>query len=235
MKGQRIVLRDAVERGALSSYEYDTWLAGIDDDPALLLIIAHELVLSPARDAVRQILDDLPFSIPGPLKDACQILTIWCDTRRTNIDPTPIRVLVDALIDRLVKRKRLPRRREQRRMELDNLQRVLYAAELVVDRISNVARHEIRTSTAHREDRRRCRIMLHPTNGVAMLDGEPFDVKPKQYQLLAYLINANGEYASLDSVDLRSRDVEALPEKLRDAIETQPGAGTRIKPDYWLS
>ena len=235
MESQRIVLRDAAERGALSSYEFDIWLAGIDDDPALLLIIANELVLSPTRDSVSQILDDLPYSIPGPLNDACQILTLWCDIRRTNIDPTPIRVLVDALTDRLVKRTRLPRERERRRVATERIQQAFYAAQLVLDRISNVARHQIRIPSANGSARKRCRLALHPTNGVAMLDGEPFNVKPKQYQLLAYLINANGEYASLDSVGLRSRDVEALPEKLREAVETQPGVGARIKPEIWLS
>ena len=33
---------------------------------------------------------------------------------------------------------------------------------------------------------------------------EPFDVKSKQYDLLALLISANGDYAPLDAVRLKS-------------------------------
>jgi hypothetical protein len=235
MESTRQLLRDAAERGALSSYEYDTWVAGIDDDPVLLLIIANDFFLALTRDAVTQILNDTLYGFPSLLNEACQILTLWCDVRRTNIDPSPIRVLVDALADHARKRKRLPRRREHRRLEIEALERMFAAAQRVIDRIANLARHHIRNSTPRREDQRQCRIVLHPTNNVATLDGEPFDLRANQYQLISLLLSAEGDFVSLDSQGLRSRDLKSLPEKLRDAIETQTGAGTRIGPKYWLS
>jgi len=45
-------------------------------------------------------------------------------------------------------------------------------------------------------------------------------------------LEALGEHVSLASHNSRTRDVESLPEELRDIIESDPGAGTRINREY---
>jgi len=69
-------------------------------------------------------------------------------------------------------------------------------------------------------------------NNVVVLAHKEFSVKPNGYKLFDLLLEAPGEYVSLASHGLRTRDVESLPAELRDAIESGPGAGTRIKREY---
>lgn len=65
----------------------------------------------------------------------------------------------------------------------------------------------------------------------AMVDGKPMAITPKQVDLLRLLLDANGEYIALTEHKFRSRDVEGLPKRIKDFVETQPGAGTRIPHD----
>ncbi len=65
----------------------------------------------------------------------------------------------------------------------------------------------------------------------ATVDGKPISISKKQAGLLRLLLDAHGEYVSLADHKFRSRDVEGIPDLIREFVETQPGAGTRIPRD----
>jgi hypothetical protein len=75
------------------------------------------------------------------------------------------------------------------------------------------------------------RVKLGGAN-VVLLDGQPVSVKPNGYRLFELLLEVRGEYVPITSHGLRTRDVETLPTSLRDAVESNPGAGTRLKREY---
>lgn len=78
-----------------------------------------------------------------------------------------------------------------------------------------------------------CRVSLGE-NRVVILDGQPIAVKARGYAIFQLLLAAPlGDYVSLDSHGLRTRDVDALPKALRDVIDSQPGVGSRIGRE-WL-
>jgi hypothetical protein len=67
---------------------------------------------------------------------------------------------------------------------------------------------------------------------VVSLDGPLIAVKPNGYMLFQLLLNSPGDYVPLLQHGLRTRDVQSLPETLRNVIESDPGAGTRIKREW---
>jgi hypothetical protein len=78
------------------------------------------------------------------------------------------------------------------------------------------------------------RIELDREKRVVILDGAAFSLLPNGVKLLEILLGARGEYVSLASFGLRTRDIQNLPEPVQAAIESQPGAGTRIRRE-WLA
>lgn len=62
----------------------------------------------------------------------------------------------------------------------------------------------------------------------ATVDGKPISISKKQAGLLRLILDSQGEYVSLADHQFRSRDVDGLPELIKQFVETQPGAGTRI-------
>jgi hypothetical protein len=76
------------------------------------------------------------------------------------------------------------------------------------------------------------RIELGGENAI-VIDGESIGVKKKGYEVFQLLLDAPvGEYVALSEVGLRTRDITNLPEKLQNAIESQPGVGSRIRREY---
>lgn len=70
--------------------------------------------------------------------------------------------------------------------------------------------------------------------GGIMIDGQLFALKPRGIELVRILIDKKGEFIPLTDYGFRTRDIEALPLKVQEVIESQPGAGTRILP-AWLN
>lgn len=70
-------------------------------------------------------------------------------------------------------------------------------------------------------------------NGVS-ISGVLVALTDKQYALVQLLLGFAGEYISLAEHGYRSRDIESLPEPVKIVIDSQPGAGTRIHPQ-WLN
>ncbi len=60
-----------------------------------------------------------------------------------------------------------------------------------------------------------------------------YALKPKMAELLHSLANCMGEYQSMTESGVKTRDIEGLPREVRAILESQPGAGTRINPE-WL-
>jgi hypothetical protein len=77
----------------------------------------------------------------------------------------------------------------------------------------------------------RIRISLAGEN-VVIIDGESIAVKPNGFKLFQLLLENPGQYVPVSQSGIRTRDVQSLPVKLRDAVESDPGAGTRIKPEW---
>jgi hypothetical protein len=77
----------------------------------------------------------------------------------------------------------------------------------------------------------KCRLALGGEN-VVIIDGAQVAVKASGYKLFELLLKDPGEYVPISKHGLRTRDVESLPDKLRDAVESDPGAGTRIKREW---
>jgi hypothetical protein len=75
---------------------------------------------------------------------------------------------------------------------------------------------------------------LQMTTGGIKIGQTLIALKPRQIELLQCLVDANGEYVSLSGRGFRTRDVEALPTQVQHVIESQPGAGTRVLPE-WLN
>jgi hypothetical protein len=69
-------------------------------------------------------------------------------------------------------------------------------------------------------------------NDIVLLDDKPFPVKPNGYKLFQLLLSEPGEYVPITKHNLRTRDLEKLPQPLQAAIERDPGAGTRIRREY---
>lgn len=77
----------------------------------------------------------------------------------------------------------------------------------------------------------KARVRIGEAN-VVVVDDKPLPVKPNGYKLMQLLCAASGDYVPITSPGLRTRDVEALPEQLRKAVECDPGAGTRLRREY---
>lgn len=75
------------------------------------------------------------------------------------------------------------------------------------------------------------KLSVNQTACIAILDGHKIDLRPNSAKALALLISRDGEFVSLADNDLRTRDIDALPLALKELVETQPGAGTRILRD----
>jgi hypothetical protein len=75
----------------------------------------------------------------------------------------------------------------------------------------------------------RIRISLAGEN-VVIIDGESIAVKPNGFKLFQLLLEHPGQYVPVSQHGIRTRDVQSLPAKLFAAVESDPGAGTRIKP-----
>lgn len=75
------------------------------------------------------------------------------------------------------------------------------------------------------------RIFLVP-NGIS-IGGDVVALKPKQQAMIGLMYGLSGEYVSLTEHGYRTRDIESLPPQVQEIIESQPGAGTRIKPEWF--
>ncbi|MFM9966128.1 MAG: hypothetical protein ACKV2Q_33535 [Planctomycetaceae bacterium] len=75
------------------------------------------------------------------------------------------------------------------------------------------------------------KLSVDPTACKANLDGHEMPLKPNQAKALDLLIRNEKPYMSLADNGLRSRDIDKLPPALKELVETQPGAGTRIVRD----
>lgn len=76
------------------------------------------------------------------------------------------------------------------------------------------------------------RVIL--VDGGIQIDGRVTALKPRQIEILAVLLSQAGEYVSGSEHGFRSREIDALPAEVRNIIDAQPGAGTRIYPE-WLN
>ena len=74
------------------------------------------------------------------------------------------------------------------------------------------------------------RLKLNLADNQAVFDGTPYKLTLKQTEILQALLDANGEYVSLADNGWRSRDILSFPEAIQAIIESQSGAGTRLKP-----
>ena len=81
------------------------------------------------------------------------------------------------------------------------------------------------------------KLTVNRQTSEATLDDQIIPLKRQQAKALALLIASQGEYVSLADNGLRSRDIDSLPLSLKELVETQPGAGTRILRDKveWLN
>lgn len=70
-------------------------------------------------------------------------------------------------------------------------------------------------------------------DGGINVDGFSIALTSKQTELFRALIEASGEFVNLSKKGFRTRDVENLPDKAKAIIESQPGAGTRVYPQWF--
>jgi hypothetical protein len=76
----------------------------------------------------------------------------------------------------------------------------------------------------------RLRIEFGPKH-FAFVDGKGYEIRKKQIaDFLQALLDAKGGYVTLESHDLRSRDIDGLPHEIRDLIETKQRVGCRLLP-----
>lgn len=75
------------------------------------------------------------------------------------------------------------------------------------------------------------RIFLVP-NGISIGD-EVVALTSKQQAMVQLMYEHPGEYVSLAEHGYRTRDTESLPPQVKKIIESQPGAGTRINPEWF--
>lgn len=87
------------------------------------------------------------------------------------------------------------------------------------------------------EPRRKCRleVVQNESGDFAMLDGEPHAIRPAAADLLAAVIDAKGEWVSAAGLEVRSRDIQAMPKPIKELVEGDTGKGTRLKQNAWLS
>ncbi len=73
------------------------------------------------------------------------------------------------------------------------------------------------------------KLEVNLTACFAILDGNRIELRPNQAKALDLLIRNKKPYMSLADNGLRSREIDKLPTALKELVETQPGAGTRIR------
>jgi len=85
------------------------------------------------------------------------------------------------------------------------------------------------------------RICVYVETAVVEIDGTPYGlngtqtVKQRVADFMQQLVEANGEYVPRPN-NIKTRNIEAQPEAVRDLVDAQSGAGSRILRDkIWRS
>ena len=74
----------------------------------------------------------------------------------------------------------------------------------------------------------RPRITVSVDPPQVVIDGAAYAIKPKMAEFFEAMVVASGDYVSMSSHGIRSRDTESLPKEVQAIIDTQPGSGSRI-------
>lgn len=85
-------------------------------------------------------------------------------------------------------------------------------------------------------EERRCRVRVErtPEGDFINLDGTRHPVNEKAANLFDAGLHANGSWFSATESGCRTRDINSLPQELRELLETGGSKGTRLKPVVWL-